>query len=213
MPKKKTQSTMTKNFCFTANGRVQTWEEIVEKVEESKRIKYICAGAETASTGTIHWQGFCQTIEKSRFSAMQKLFSADNTKKTTWCWHWENRHKESTNQQARDYCFKECTEELLNEWGVFNVGVQGKRTDIHGTAEIILAGGTKDEVIQGGGAAQMIKHRGGILGLIADVLEAKLPNYMPVSVHFYWGEQTGGGKTWAATNFDEDKPWLLGLHC
>lgn len=214
-----------KNFCFTANGKHQTWEEIEKAAISSGKITYICVGDEVAATtGMIHWQGFTQTAKGQRITAMQKVFGGvakkdKKAKKKTpnWAWFWAVRMPNATNTEARDYCKKEnwldekagTTGPGFHEWGVFSAGVQGRRNDIHGTADIILEGGGITELIDGGCAEYLIKHRPGILGLIADILERKLPNRMPVETHFYWGEETGCGKTWAATTFDEDKHTFL----
>ncbi len=149
-------------------------------------------------SGNHHYQGYLQCSKQRRLTALAAWFSDKGTKATTWGFHWEKQSSRSSNKQCRDYCFKECGEEALYEWGTFKEKGQGTRTDIHTMTEAIKKGATRDEVIDKF-AVQLVKYRGGVLGLMADVKGRLMPKRRDVRVVVYHGI-TDSGKSWAATD-------------
>ncbi len=194
------QINMTKNFCFTANGGKSTfsWEDIVTLflTAETSQATYAIVGLEGLDDGkTEHWQGFLQTKKAVRFTSFKKVW--DPVTK----WHWENKHRTASCEQARDYCKKKdgeiaAEDKEVHEWGIFKAGCQGKRTDIHQFAAAIKAGADKMGLIDKF-PVQMLKYRANALHMVHDLQEKNVPATRPVKVSIYWGK-TDTGKTWKA---------------
>ncbi len=193
----KPQGTMSKYWCITANGRTQTWEEIQAKAEDSTAT-YMCMGAEGDQPGkTPHWQGYLQLEKRTRMTSLKKIFYNG--------WHWSKMG--GTPKQARDYCFKECGEEKLNEYGEFSGKGKGYRTDIHTVVQAITDGAThKDLVIDH--PVALVKWRAGLLSYAADLKGISLPDQRPVNVLVFWGV-TDSGKTHTAMDHDD----VYMFHC
>ncbi len=190
---------MAKYWCITANGRKETWEEIKEKAEQIC-VTYLCMGEEGDQPGkTPHYQGYLQLLKPLRMTALKKAFWKG--------WHWEKKSRNSTHKQARDYCFKECGEEKLHEYGDFISAGQGHRSDIHTVVQAITDGATHKDLIQDHPVA-LVKWRAGLLSYAADLKNISLPDQRPVNVVVFWGV-TDSGKTHTA--LDAEDVYLF--HC
>ncbi len=147
------RGSMAKHWCFTANGRDPTdmlgafIKRLLDSDRKGVNTLYICWGAETGETGNHHWQGYLQLKKRVHRTALVKYFGDEGTKKSSWNWHWEVQARVSTPTQCRNYCFKECGEAFLNEWGVFKMSGRGHRNDIHTLAKDIKNGYTKQMVM------------------------------------------------------------------
>ncbi len=219
MPTKKDKrSTMVENFCFTANNPEQTPQMVLAKAMlEGSKVKYICFGEEVGKSGTFHFQGFLQSEEPVRFSRWMWFFgdhiegqkSGVTKKAGRWNYIWSNRYTKSTNTQARDYTRKDCllpeskTEydpnllmEKWHEWGKFNPGHQGQRTDHMDLGEMVLAGATPEDILDAK-PMMFIKYHAGIREACNMILQRSVPQHREVYVTVLWGESRGG-KTYAA---------------
>ena len=159
-------------------------------------VTYMTWGEETSKTGTFHLQIYMQTKKRKKLGALVKYFSDNRKKKTTWGIHWEKQRAKS-NAVARDYCWKECGEAKW-EYGEFEAGGQGTRTDIHTAIAKIKEGKGDLRDLMDDHAEMIVKYPGGFAKLAAMVAESKVPNLRKVTVIWLWGD-TDSGKTYAAT--------------
>ncbi len=194
---------MTRNFCFTANysrGKVQAGfpaEDIQDFLncthEHGKgkwQIQYCCIGEEgLGEDQTEHWQGFLQTTKAIRWTAVQKLLPKG------WKWHWENKRRDSSCDDARDYCKKEGN--LFFEWGVFVPSAgQGARTDLEKVAKDARAGLGYRQIAKDN-PETWIRYHKGIKSLVDIFEEEKAPDIRDIKVYWLWGV-TGSGKSYTA---------------
>lgn len=142
-------------------------------------------------TGALHLQGYIEFDKEVRFSWLKKTFDARI--------HWERRH--GTAQQAADYCKKadSATGEFKWELGEISRSEQGKRTDLHEVAEIVLAGATLKRVAQEHPVA-IIKYARGIQTLV-DLVMAP-PGDTPKRVIILYGEPGSGKSSWVREYLD-----------
>ena len=198
------QNNMTKNFCFTANHQIpylgvaeqypptdiqQKLNVVQQWGKKECKIQYVCIGKEGLQPGkTEHWQGFLQTTERCRWTALKKLLPDD------WVWHWENKRRNSTCDQARDYCLKEGNE--THEWGAFlGSAGQGKRTDLEQVADLATEGKRPEEIAELH-PVQWIKFHKGIESLCSMIVLNNLPQKRDVKTFICHG-RTRSGKTHA----------------
>lgn len=87
-------------------------------------IKYLVCQLEEAASGYIHWQGYVEFTEPTRWRRAQALLGGGN------CWLGKRR---GTREQARDYCTKQETRTWFPEpfeIGVFEAGGQGRMSGL-----------------------------------------------------------------------------------
>ncbi len=130
---------MNRKWCFTVNADAIGFNARLEQVytQHDNVINYICGQLERATTGQIHFQGYCQLKRTQRLSWMQNNVNLGA--------HYEPQR--GTNIQARDYCHKEETQhDNFKEFGTFCEG-QGKRTDLVSFRDAILSGSKKIDLL------------------------------------------------------------------
>ncbi len=207
---------MTKQFCFTANN-FSTEEEITTiktayACSDESFVTYCIMGKEGKGK-TPHLQGFVQVRKACRWTKLNKLLPGGAIKKAKrtaeqkrWQgWHWENKVRNSTNEEARDYCKKE---EDWQEWGEFSGSKQGHRTDLEAVAALISGGANKASIFKAHPGA-FLKYRSNIVQTIGDIQEASAPQRGPLEVIVLFGA-TGTGKTHMAINsVDRDDVYLM----
>jgi hypothetical protein len=107
----------SKFWCFTLNNPSEDVEQSVTDFLSSRNVSYGIFGREIGETGTPHLQGFVILDRSRRLSYLRRKFQA----------HWSQRHGNSTNAQARDYCKKDGD---FEEFGTFTEVAQGRRHDL-----------------------------------------------------------------------------------
>lgn len=108
-----------RSWCFTLNN-----PELGENELELKLVpyRYLVFQLEAGESGTPHYQGFIEFDESERFAAVRARLPGA---------HWEPKSKNSTREQARDYCKKpEGRIAGPFEAGDFGAGGQGRRNDV-----------------------------------------------------------------------------------
>ncbi len=139
---------------------------------------------EAPTSGTPHLQGYTEFSRPVRMAAVKKFFGAPSL-------HLEPRF--GTRQQAYDYCTKELTRTAGPwEFGVFDAGGRGRRSDLADVAEIITSGGTVRDVAEAHPIAY-IKYCRGIKAL-SYTLTART-RVAPTVALFYGPTGTGKTKT------------------
>ncbi len=196
-----TRPTMTKQFCFTANNFSTEEEKTTIKSAfacgDDQFVTYCIMGYEGVGK-TPHIQGFTQVAKACRWTKLNKLLPGGAVKKAKrtaeqkrWQgWHWENKVRNSTNEEARDYCKKEGDWE---EWGEFSGSKQGRRTDLVDVAELIATGADKATIFKAHPSA-FLKYRSNIVQTIGDLQEESALQRGTLEVIVLWGP-TGLGKT------------------
>jgi len=136
---KKTKNMKGKAFiftCFDMDAKDKLIELCNKKHAEKRGIIMLRFQGEVCpTTGRPHIQGYIELTCPQRISALVKWLPGA---------HFEVR--KGTPDQARDYCMEEDTR-VAGPWerGVYG-GAQGKRSDIDGARDAILAGATRREV-------------------------------------------------------------------
>lgn len=115
-----------RSWCFTLNNPNGQLEP-----DEWPDLKYLIWQEESApDTGTRHYQGYAEFSKPKRLAAVRRILPHG---------HWEPRR--GTRDQARDYCRKQERVDGPWEFGQFDRGGQGKRSDLQPVADAILNGG------------------------------------------------------------------------
>ncbi len=130
---------MNRKWCLTVNTNAREFYDELEELynEHSTKIQYICGQLEEATTGQVHFQGYCQLKRTQRMSWMKNHIN-DGA-------HYEKQR--GTNCQAREYCMKEETSlEDFIEFGRFIQG-QGTRSDLTTFKVAILSGKRKIDIL------------------------------------------------------------------
>jgi len=179
-----------RNWCWTLNN--PTEEEIL--AIQDWEVKYLTYGKEVGESGTPHLQGYLETENTVRVSALKKL-----NKRV----HWELRR--GTQEQAVKYCLKEDPEP-------YEIGIkatQGRRNDIHEVAEMIKEGVSLKRVAQDH-PGMWVKYYRGFTNLKMILIEPR--NEVP-EVVVYHGK-TGCGKTRQAIEaFEGEDYWMWQPQC
>lgn len=151
-------------------------------------------------TGKRHLQGYCELKRPQRLSWLRSNLS-DSA-------HWEKAM--GSRDQARDYCRKDDTRVSAEgvdpgpwEWGEFQSGGQGKRSDLEVIAKRIHDGATIREVADEY-PKEFIKHHKGFMAYKA--INQKGRSFRkPHRVELHYGPP-GCGKTWTVwEKYDPDE--------
>jgi hypothetical protein len=163
-----------KSWCFTLNNYLESDELFLSGIYDGGELSYLIYGRELSSTGTPHLQGFVTFKRTCRLGALKRK--------------WGDRyHFESARNPvaAIKYCRKDGD---VVEFGTYNRGRRGERSDLHGAAEELLEhrdlGQFKLEHPD-----LWVKYSKGF-GSLLD----KSPRREPPTVTWIWGS-TGVGKT------------------
>lgn len=148
--------------------------------EKMKHIQYQMERC--PETGRLHMQGFVQLKAKVRMPSAKSMLK-------------NNPHMEIMKGGTKDnevYCQKGYTR-VNGPWKYGQlIEVQGQRTDLQATAEMVVAKKSVKEIAQAHPVTFMKYHRG--IQALMSALEEE-PKRRDVSVHYYWGP-TRCGKTW-----------------
>jgi Putative viral replication protein/RNA helicase len=158
----------SRNFCFTCNNYTDEHINNLRLLFESGLVRYLVYGKEVAPTTlTPHLQGFIVFKKTQRLSgAIKQLFGC----------HVLVRARNSTNQQAADYCKKDGE---YTEYGVLNQ--QGKRNDLLEIAKKLDAGASLRDVAVSAPDTYIRNYRG-----IANYKALITNDYTPEGLRGYW---------------------------
>lgn len=164
-----------RNWCFVWNNPTTT------QLEWPSFVRYAVWQYEVGEeTGTPHLQGYVEFSKLMRLSGCRKILNKAN---------WRTRYKESTRDQARDYCLKERTR-IEGPWEHGQWVKDGERTDLQKVTDKIKDGASLKEIFEEA-PETTLKYTKNIQTLRAlyDTHQDSAPQ-----VHVRWGEP-GSGKT------------------
>lgn len=116
------------HWCFTINNPTEA-----DEFEPTDQVRYLVYQLEVGETGTPHIQGYVEFHKKMSLAAVKRWLPRA---------HLEPRR--GPREAAREYCMKE--EGQLSEpveYGDFNAGGQGRRTDLSDACDLVKEGGAK----------------------------------------------------------------------
>lgn len=122
-----------RSWTFTLNNPTEqiTWS--------AEKVRYAIWQEEKApTTGTIHYQGFCQLKRDQRLSYVRKLLPRAK---------WMPRYKHSTNEAAISD-FEKSESKIAGPWTFGKIVSKGRRTDIEECKALLDAGATELEVAE-----------------------------------------------------------------
>lgn len=196
-----------RSWCFTytlgedLSASDQTASQFAEgfwnqqKQQEVTRVRYIIYQLEKGEVGQrYHLQGYVELNSPCRISTVRRLIS-DTA-------HWEPRR--GTREEARNYCRKEDTR-IAGPWefGAWNAGGQGTRSDLATIANMISTGTLTYMNIREEAPAKYCQYRNGLRDLLAHSAKKRSRNFRHVNVTILVGPP-GCGKTRYASTVSND---------
>ena len=173
-----------RNWCITHNN--YTEEDVKTYTDYFKTILYGVIGKEISKSGTPHLQIFFCLKNARTFKSLKKSFPIP---------HIEPRYKDSSNEQASQYCKKEGN---FIEFGALPCN-QGKRTDLNDIRDEILTGLPVDSIIV---ERPMLYHQyGRTLHAIEDIRMRQLYRNFKTEGIWICGLSGTGKSTLAFKNF------------
>lgn len=179
-----------RHWCFTLNNYKA--EEVMAM--EDWPFRYLIYGYEVGEEGTPHIQGYIELRKVCRLAAMKKL-----NKRA----HWEPR--KGPREAARDYC-KKGGEWL--EFGNWEAGGQGKRTDLQKVMSLVKEGKERLEIMEEAPAIYARNMRF-VEAYRAEIDKAETRTFRNVDVEVLWGD-AGVGKSRKAHEYD---PKVFTVNC
>lgn len=138
MPPKNPNSIQSRSFVFTINNPTSA---LVFNEEKYSFVRYCSWQTEKGATGTRHYQGYIEFNQPVRISKIKSLGG-----------DWARAHLEvrrGTRDQARDYSRKEDSRlEGPWEFGEWDSGGAGKRTDLQGAVAMLKETGSLKRVAE-----------------------------------------------------------------
>lgn len=134
---------MNRNWCFTVNDNDDVFNMMdFNAISRKTWFRYMVIQEENGGVNaqdTKHYQGYLECKRSTRLLTIKNLLPGAA--------HLETR--QGTPTEARDYCMKEDTRtDGPWEWGEFTNVTQGRRTDLHELARVILEEGLPAAVDQ-----------------------------------------------------------------
>lgn len=166
-------------WCFTYNNPTVSGDEFAEFLKNLEEVRGFVFQKEEGEQGTVHFQGYLETVKAIRTTGFQKLMKPHKMKAL---------YAKGTKKQNHVYCTKDDTrKEGPWEYGTCEkanlgrVGAQGKRNDLDEFAEVILENkGVTPEVLEQfpGHVLRYNKHCGDLVATAARIAaEAKEKEY------------------------------------
>ena len=150
--------------------------------KEPDHVRYAIYGKENATTTEKeHWQSYLEFDKRMTMTGVKKLYK-DKTI------HLEIRN--GTREQARDYCKKDGAFEEFGDW---DAGGQGTRTDIKAFVDELKSGKTLKEVAMDN-PTRYCSNRNGLRDIAGWILKDNIEDWRTVHVSLFYGS-TGKGKT------------------
>lgn len=172
---------------MTSRNYVLTiWDDVFsEATVDLSKIRYLVFQREKCpSTGKLHYQGYVELFKPARHAGLKKALGCSSV----WA---KPKAKDSTREQARDYCMKEESR-VEGPWeiGAWITG-PGARTDLENVVDMIKAGRPTKEIFSEYPETYLRFH-GGIDKALAFQQKPRLREELEVKV--WWGVP-GAGKT------------------
>lgn len=184
----------TRAYIFVWNNPRLNPAELIKKFEEFQYTRYVVFQREIGEQKTEHYQGYLELNRPCRITQLKKAIAEEI--------HWEIRR--GTRNQARDYCRKEDTRvDGPYEFGDFDMGGQGNRTDLSELRDTVLNKIMSiEQIVSNIGNYTHLKF---VEGLQKYVKLSK--DFRVKQVYWFWGS-TGQGKTKAAYDIVGDNFWV-----
>lgn len=175
-------------------------------------IKYMVIGWELSSHNIWHGQGYAEFHEKHRYKKMQEIIGSKNShiewrkgariQAREYCMETKERHEQGLCYNDNKCKTKQSEEKRENRWkthhfiefGVWEAGGQGKRTDITSLKELIKTGASKLEIMETNDAAWRLNRSLDEYRLLVENKTRKEQGFIKKDVRVYWGPP-GSGKT------------------
>lgn len=122
----------SKYWCFTLNNPTATEETYLRNIADERTISYLVFGIEVGESGTRHFQGYVEFVNRRRLSMVKRFLTRA---------HWELRR--GTSLEAAEYCKKDGE---VFEFGTLSTSKQGKRTDLEEIQKDMEQGMSANEV-------------------------------------------------------------------
>lgn len=152
-------------------------------------VHYLCYGHEIGKkTGTPHLQGYVELTKPQKFSWLKKRVKRAYI-----------AVRRGSRTQARDYCFKDCTEPY--EYGKWVPDRQGMRNELTEIKNKIDAGATIDEIADEH-FSSFIRYGRGLREYILIAAKRKNRN-KPITCLWIHGESDSGKSEWAWNKYPD----------
>jgi len=177
-----------RHYCFTA------FEKPPEPLNILPLRYYVFKPELCPTTGTLHYQGYAELARPVRYKAFCTLMGMSSKCKIF--------DRKGTRDEARLYCLKKetgCGDPV--EWGDFENGGQGARTDLVDMLEFVKTGASKKEIIENN-PVLYAKYRSTILDYKFESLKESTKEFRKVTVDVIVGSP-GVGKS-KMTLYDEN---------
>lgn len=182
-----------KQWCFTCNNPQITKEQLLEALQHL--CSYIVIGDEIAPTGTPHFQGYLELVNKQRFGPLKGSFPPTATP------HLEPKSKFSTRYQAAQYCKKDAKYVEFGNPPKDNKA-KGENSKLKAITDKMQEGiPLSDAILED--APTFVQNWRGLQELDGHLARKRVPNKRDVQIELHYGK-TGTGKThYAFTKFPD----------
>jgi hypothetical protein len=152
-------------------------------------VDYLCYGHEISKTNTPHLQGYLELSKPQRFSWLKKRIPRAYL-----------AIRLGARTQARDYCFKECSNSV--EYGTFKPDKQGQRNELLACKKMIDAGRSMYDISQEHFSTFLRYERS--LIRYQNLLNARKPSLNePITCIWIYGPTGSGKSKYAAEKYPD----------
>lgn len=178
-----------RHYCFTA------FEKPPEPLNILPLRYYVFKPEKCPTTGTLHYQGYAELARPIRYKAFCTLMGM-----STKCKIFDRK---GTRDEARIYCLKRetgCGEPV--EWGDFEAGGQGIRTDLADMLTFVKEGASKIEIIESN-PVLYAKYRNTILDYKFEAMKQHTKKFRKLDVEVHWGDAGTGKTRWCVETYPD----------
>lgn len=132
----------SKAICFTWNNPPVQDGNVLQPIYDPATMCYLVYQYERADSGTLHWQGYVEFINRKTYNAARALLKAPGAA----CFA-----RRGTPEEASIYCKKpegRVEHAVPYEFGEMAPHQQGQRTDIIALRDALISGKRKREIIE-----------------------------------------------------------------
>lgn len=134
MPPKNDRNSRSKYWCFTLNQPTIAEEEALKACARSDVASYFIYGRERGESGTYHFQGYVEFVNRVRLTAVKKIPGFNRS-------HLEQRR--GSGKEASEYCKKDGD---FVEFGTPTANTQGRRNDLESIKQRLDDGASSRDI-------------------------------------------------------------------